>query len=92
MFSTNLKFTLLLIRMVVEAESQFKLLEGFQLITHGQLGREGSFKHHEVGLDQALAGLIPAASARPAARSTQTWSQLRENVSDLSVFTISPVK
>jgi hypothetical protein len=31
----------------------------------------------------ALAGLIAAVSARPSARSTETWSQLRENVSDM---------
>ena len=37
----------------------------------------------------ALASLITAVSARPAARSTQTWSQLRENVSALSVYEIS---
>lgn len=34
----------------------------------------------------AFSGLIAAASARPAARSTLTWSQLRENVSNLSVL------
>lgn len=31
----------------------------------------------------ALAGLIAAVSARPSARSTETWGQLRENVSDM---------
>lgn len=31
----------------------------------------------------ALAGLIAAVSARPTARSTEAWGQLRENVSDM---------
>jgi hypothetical protein len=34
----------------------------------------------------ALAGLIAAVSARPTARSTETWGQLRENVSGHALY------